>query len=309
MRRLHLPVRLAFLAAVLLTVLAVAVTIPVLDAHRRWVLEAFTHRGAAYATTFVDSVEAWIVGGRGEMVETATRLLAVAGVSYVRVVHDGRVIAEEGTVPASAAAVDVTGGGPSEPRTSFVRSPEEPTILDQIVPFRGLWDSTLRGYVHLGIDARSATGSIRSAGWLAAGLAVGFLALVWSAALAFVFRARAPRPRAHDAPPSPSGGRLVVDERRKTVTCDGVPVSLTPKQFALLRLLASDRRRVFSDREILAAVWPESHYADAKDVKQCVYLIRKRFAESGVPVTGLLVNVPGFGYRIEDAPEHDPDVT
>jgi len=56
---------------------------------------------------------------------------------------------------------------------------------------------------------------------------------------------------------------------------------------------------VFSDREILAAVWPDSRYANAKDVKQHVYLLRKRLRDAKSGGEEMIVNVPGFGYRLE----------
>jgi hypothetical protein len=199
---------------------------------------------------------------------------------------------------------------PQASEAALRRLPGAPLTLDCAVPFRGLWDPTLNGHVRLGLDALSAASAVNSVRWIVAAAVSAFLALVWGGALAVVVRA----PRRSRIPvPEGTGGergdRLAVDEARKRVRYDGVPVPLTPKQFALIRLLASDRRRVFSDREILDAVWPDSPYADAKDVKQCVYLIRKRFAEAGVPIRGLLVNLPGFGYRIDDAPGDDPDVT
>ena len=74
---------------------------------------------------------------------------------------------------------------------------------------------------------------------------------------------------------------------------------LTPKQFALLSLLAASPGRVFSDEEIIDAVWPASAYADGKDVKQYVYLLRRRLSQTGGEGSEIIVNVPGFGYRLE----------
>ncbi len=94
-------------------------------------------------------------------------------------------------------------------------------------------------------------------------------------------------------------GGLVIDESSKSVLLNGKSVRLTPKQYALLSLLASDAGRVFSEREILETVWAESDYADSKDVKQYVYLLRRRLAEASDSGGMLVVNVPGFGYKIE----------
>jgi len=90
------------------------------------------------------------------------------------------------------------------------------------------------------------------------------------------------------------------------VTLAGVPVPLPPKQYALLRLLASEPERVFTEEEILAAVWPDSPYADSKDIKQCVYLLRRRLGKEGGRI---VVNVPGFGYKLAVSEDIDADLT
>ena len=103
-------------------------------------------------------------------------------------------------------------------------------------------------------------------------------------------------------------GGLVIDESAKTVSLDGKSVRLTPKQYALLSLLCSDAGRVFSEEEILQVVWAESDYADSKDVKQYIYLLRQRLAEASDSGAMLVVNVPGFGYKIE-YPQVEGDLT
>jgi len=82
------------------------------------------------------------------------------------------------------------------------------------------------------------------------------------------------------------------------VTLFGEPVRLSPKQFTLLRLLASSPGKVFSDREILREVWPDSRYANSKDVKQYVYLVRQRLGKVRPGAEGMIVTVPGFGYKL-----------
>jgi len=86
---------------------------------------------------------------------------------------------------------------------------------------------------------------------------------------------------------------------RKAAALNGVPLSLSPKLFSLLALLVSEPGRVFSDREILGAVWPASRYANAKDVKQHIYLLRKKLRGVQPGAEGMIVTVPGFGYRFE----------
>jgi DNA-binding response OmpR family regulator len=110
------------------------------------------------------------------------------------------------------------------------------------------------------------------------------------------------------APQVIAHGGLQIDEVTKRVALFGKHVSVTPKQYALLCLLASNPGRVFSDGEILDAVWPTSSYADSKDVKQQVYLLRRRLATTWADAAKMLVNVPGFGYKLVP-PVIDEDLT
>ena len=50
---------------------------------------------------------------------------------------------------------------------------------------------------------------------------------------------------------------MELNDRKKTVTLDGEPVSLTPKEFDILKLLISNPGKVFSPREIYTLVWKE----------------------------------------------------
>ena len=45
-------------------------------------------------------------------------------------------------------------------------------------------------------------------------------------------------------------------------------------------------------------MWADSRYANSRDVKQYVYLIRRRLAAAGLPADEILANEPGLGYRL-----------
>ncbi len=92
-------------------------------------------------------------------------------------------------------------------------------------------------------------------------------------------------------------GRIHIDDRSKTVTVGDSFLSLSPKEYKLLRLLASEPGRVFSSDEIIAHLWPDSDRAAANDVKQYIHLLRGklyRSADIGDPIE----NIKGFGYRL-----------
>ena len=92
-------------------------------------------------------------------------------------------------------------------------------------------------------------------------------------------------------------GNIHIDDRSKTVTVGESNLSLSPKEYKLLRLLASEPGRVFSSDEIIAHLWPDSDRAAANDVKQYIHLLRGklyRSADIGDPIE----NIKGFGYRL-----------
>ncbi len=92
-------------------------------------------------------------------------------------------------------------------------------------------------------------------------------------------------------------GEIHIDDRSKTVTVGDSFLSLSPKEYKLLRLLASEPGRVFSSDEIIAHLWPDSDRAAANDVKQYIHLLRNklyRSADIGDPIE----NIKGFGYRL-----------
>jgi len=95
-------------------------------------------------------------------------------------------------------------------------------------------------------------------------------------------------------------GELVIVPARCEALYAGQPLRLTPKQFALLGVLASEPGRVFAEAEILAAAWPDARYADARDIKQYVYLLRQRLERIRPGGREVIVTVPGFGYRLDD---------
>ena len=92
-------------------------------------------------------------------------------------------------------------------------------------------------------------------------------------------------------------GDIHIDDRSKTVTVGDLSLSLSPKEYKLLRLLASEPGRVFSSDEIIAHLWPDSDRAAANDVKQYIHLLRNKLYQSA-DVGNPIENIKGFGYRL-----------
>lgn len=91
-------------------------------------------------------------------------------------------------------------------------------------------------------------------------------------------------------------GALETDDQLKQVTLDGKPIQLSPKEYELLKLLASDLNKVFSDDDIIQALWPGG-IAVSNDVKRYIHLLRQKI-EKDPKNPQRVVTVRGFGYRL-----------
>jgi len=93
-------------------------------------------------------------------------------------------------------------------------------------------------------------------------------------------------------------GPCHIDDRTKKVTIYGEEVALSPKEYELLKLLAGDPGRVFSNEQIIARLWPDSNRADHNDVKQYIHLLRNK-VEPAPANPCWIQTVKGFGYKLE----------
>jgi DNA-binding response OmpR family regulator len=92
-------------------------------------------------------------------------------------------------------------------------------------------------------------------------------------------------------------GDLVIDPPRHRVTVDGQPVALSQKEFALLRILASDPTRVFSKDELLAAVWAYRGPSKTRTLDSHASRLRRKLDPEH---NRFVINCWGIGYRLID---------
>jgi len=93
-------------------------------------------------------------------------------------------------------------------------------------------------------------------------------------------------------------GELLIDDQKKRVTLSNNDVTLAPKEYSLLKTLAEQPGRVFSEEELIQAVWPEGGLATSSDVKRYIYLLRKKI-EADPQEPRYVQTVRGFGYKLE----------
>lgn len=123
----------------------------------------------------------------------------------------------------------------------------------------------------------------------------------------FVERRRSLRPPSSNstapaAPSPPEEAGLVVNDREKRVTLGGETIHLSPLQYKLLLLLASDPGRVFSIGEISGHLWPRNRVQSA-DVQQHIHLLRQRLEKDPANPTWVQTE-PGFGYKLSRPAHH-----
>ena len=94
-----------------------------------------------------------------------------------------------------------------------------------------------------------------------------------------------------------SAGGVVLDLARHRAEVDGATVQLTPTEFRLVSLLASDPERVFSREEIMRHLWQSAFVGDTRNVDVHVRNVRRKI-ERDPPQPERLVTVRGVGYQL-----------
>ncbi|WP_300007206.1 response regulator transcription factor [Pseudonocardia sp.] len=100
------------------------------------------------------------------------------------------------------------------------------------------------------------------------------------------------------AAPAGAGG-LVVDPATREVRCDGVPVTLTAREFDLLAFLVHHPRQVFTRAQLLQQVWhSEPEWKGEATVTEHVHRLRHKI-EADPARPRRLRTVRGVGYQLE----------
>jgi DNA-binding response OmpR family regulator len=100
-----------------------------------------------------------------------------------------------------------------------------------------------------------------------------------------------------DPPKRVSVSGLVIDLDRHTVTVGDRQIALTPKEFELLRVMASNCGRVMPRQLLLDRVWGDSDYMDPKTLDVHIRWLREKI-EPEPSQPRLIVTVRGVGYKL-----------
>jgi two-component system KDP operon response regulator KdpE len=95
-------------------------------------------------------------------------------------------------------------------------------------------------------------------------------------------------------------GPIELDAVRRSVTCAGVPLDLTPREYELLKTMIAWRGRLLTKGRLLRAVWGTAYGDEAHYLHVYVSRLRRKLdaADPSGEASGLIVAEPGVGYRI-----------
>jgi two-component system KDP operon response regulator KdpE len=92
-------------------------------------------------------------------------------------------------------------------------------------------------------------------------------------------------------------GALEIDFARHVVCRDGVEVHLTPTEYDLLRVLATNVDRVLTHRNLLESVWGSYAGGNTQQLRVYINYLRRKL-EHDPARPQWLVTEPGVGYRL-----------
>jgi len=92
-------------------------------------------------------------------------------------------------------------------------------------------------------------------------------------------------------------GGIELNDSTKEVTLDGEPISLTPKEYEILKLLMEHPNKVYSPKEIYCEVWKEKPYGSENTVAVHIRHLREKLEINPAEPRHIRV-VFGQGYKI-----------
>jgi len=103
----------------------------------------------------------------------------------------------------------------------------------------------------------------------------------------------------HDVPQTLTNGDIALDKLRHVVTISDKPVSLTLKEFELLRTFMEHPGQALTREQLLSTVWGTDFIGETRTVDVHIGTLRTKLGRYG----SLITTVRGVGYRMEDANE------
>lgn len=292
------------------------------NAQRQSYIDTTGFAQTAEAWTSEQAAEAWVSLEARQSFQRVVDLMLLGTAAYVQVVLGDAIIVDSVDAGWLSNVPLHISGSAREAGGATIHSIQGQLLSDVVVPIgmRNLKDPDgPASYARVGYELTTLTNHLQTIRLAGAGIALAaFLAacvcsamiLVWldhQAVLLSPFNGIVRSLCAVRAK-----GPLVLDERAKQVVLNGKAMFLPPKPFHMLALLVQEKGRVLKEDEIVGTLWPEADLADSRDVRQCVYLLRRRLDAVVAGAGTCIANVKGFGYRYDAASlegllsEHEP---
>jgi two-component system response regulator RegX3 len=93
-----------------------------------------------------------------------------------------------------------------------------------------------------------------------------------------------------------SSGKITVDSDRHEVTVSGTPISMTPKEFAILELLLERKGKLVTRDYLIEEVWGPDYVGDTKTLDVHIRRLREKVEDDPKNPTSILT-VRGLGYK------------
>lgn len=96
----------------------------------------------------------------------------------------------------------------------------------------------------------------------------------------------------------------MIDEGKHTVTVNDKRISLTLKEYELLKLLVENSGQVFTRDNLLASVWGAEFVGETRTVDVHIGTLRTKLVECG----DMIKTVRGVGYKMEGTENEQEDI-
>ena len=91
---------------------------------------------------------------------------------------------------------------------------------------------------------------------------------------------------------------IVLDDKYKKITANGVELELTAKEYQLLELFLKNRSKVFTKANIYETIWQDAYLGDDNAVKTHISNLRSKL-KAASPQNEYIETVWGLGYRFK----------
>jgi len=294
-----------FILGVILLVLGAVIARLETEGFREKEYAEFSSRSIQLASVFAKSAGAWLVRGNDATLKGAAGLMLAGSGQYVRITIHGDIVLDEQTSDPGISAIDLESYEDFRTRSTLRRGGLE-AVVPIVLPGQG---GIPVGIVQIGFSDTYAMAQVGSHRLIVFGAAAGswfmFMLITIIAVRTINMKSRLSAAQSQEA--HPDGiircGALEINTETCAVRLSGKNIEVTPKMFELLAYLARNAGKTFSDADLLTALWTDAPYAASGDVKQCIYMLRRRLSATCSDPKRIIVNVKGFGYKLEPPTE------